>query len=93
MYRSTSDRWRRLLTGVLSAGIGNGEFRQLDVDMYARIIGAGLKGLAMGARHYARFDPSAPPAEEQLTQYLDMLDHALAADVVALTGRPDGSSV
>lgn len=93
MYRSTSDRWRRLMSGVLSAGIANGEFRQFDVDTHARIIGAGLKGLAMGACHYARFDPSAPSAEEQLAQYLDMLDHALAADVATLNGRPDGSSV
>lgn len=93
MYRSTSDRWRRLMTGVLASGIANGEFRQVDVDIQARIIGAGLKGLAMGACHYARFDPAAPEPEAQLAQYLDMVEYALAADVAALSGRPDGSRV
>jgi AcrR family transcriptional regulator len=93
MYRSTSDRWRRLVTGVLTAGIANGEFRQVDVDIQSRIIGAGLKGLAMGACHYARFDPTAPDPEQQLAHYLDMVEYALAADVAALSGRPDGSSV
>lgn len=93
MYRSTSDRWRRLMTGVLTAGIANGEFRPVDVDIQARIIGAGLKGLAMGACHSARFDSSAPGPEQMLAQYLDMVEYALAADVAALSGRPDGSSV
>jgi AcrR family transcriptional regulator len=93
MYRSTSDRWRRLMTGVLTAGIASGEFRQLDVDIQARIISAGLKGLALGACHYGRFDPTAPDPEQQLAQYLDMVEYALAADIATLTGRPDGSSV
>ena len=93
MYRSTSDRWRRLMTGVLTTGIANGEFRPVDVDIQARIISAGLKGLAMGACHYSRLDPGAPDPEQQLAHYLDMVEYALAADVAAISGRPDGSSV
>lgn len=93
MYRSTSDRWRRLLTGVLSAGVASGEFRQVDVDIQARIIGAGLKGLALNACHYARLDPTAPDAEQQLAHYLDMLDHALASEPAALTARTGDSGV
>lgn len=91
MLRETGDRWRRLMSAVLTAGIASGEFRQLDVDIQARIIGAGLKGLAMGTCRLSSQDTTAPQPDALLAQYLDMLDHALAP--ATLPVPPDGDGV
>jgi AcrR family transcriptional regulator len=93
MLRETGDRWRRLMGAVLTAGVAAGEFRPVDVDIQARIIGAGLKGLAMGTCRRSTQDVTAPGPDALLAQYLDMLDHALAVLPAAIPVLPYGDGV
>ena len=79
MCREVGERWRRLLAGVLAAGIEGGEFRPVDVAMQARILAGGLAGLMLGAHHFAPFESNPPPPDRLLAQYLETVDHALAA--------------
>ncbi len=93
MLRETGDRWRRLMGAVLSAGVATGEFRPMDIDVQARIIGAGLKGLAMGTCHHSTHDLAVPGPDALLAAYLDLLDHALAAVPLAIPVLPYGDGV
>jgi AcrR family transcriptional regulator len=93
MFRETGERWRRLMGAVLTAGIANGEFRPLNVDLQARVIGAGLKGVALGICQFAKFEANAPEPDELLEQYLETIDLALAAPAVAPPYQPAGNAV
>jgi AcrR family transcriptional regulator len=78
MCREVGERWRRLLTGVIAAGVEHGEFRQVDAALQARVLASGLSGLVLAARHFAPFESHPPAPEKLLEQYLESTDHALA---------------
>lgn len=79
MCREIGQRYRRLVMGALAAGVRSGEFRPLDPEVQARLLGAGLAGLMLEAKHFSRFDASSPDAETLFAQFLASVDHALAA--------------
>jgi len=85
MCREVGERWRRLLAGVIAAGVEGGEFRPVDVAMQARVLAGGLAGLILGAHHFAPFESNPPPPARLLAQFLETVDHALAA-------RPAGAA-
>jgi AcrR family transcriptional regulator len=88
MCREVGDRWRRLLGGVISAGVEHGEFRPVDVGLQARVLASGLSGLILAARHFAPFESNPPSPDRLLAQYLETVDHALAARSAVVSGRP-----
>jgi len=78
VFRSISERWRRLLVTVLQTAADRGEYRAVDPHLTARVLAGGLGGMMMGMHRFACYDPSAPPPEVLLSHYLDLVDHALA---------------
>lgn len=84
MCREVGDRWRRLLAGILTAGIGRGEFRQVNVELQARVLADSLVGMIMGLHHFAPFERNAPDSDALLAQFLETVDHALAVGIPAL---------
>jgi AcrR family transcriptional regulator len=88
MCREVGDRWRRLLAGVISGGIKNGEFRPVDVSLQARVLASSLSGLVLAASHFAPFESNPPSSDRLLAQYLETVDHALAARPAVVSGRP-----
>jgi len=88
MCREVGERWRRLLGGVISAGVETGEFRPVDVALQARVLAGGLSGLVLGARHFAPFESNPPAPDRLLAQYLETVDHALAAPAPVVAGLP-----
>jgi len=86
MCREVGDRWRRLLAGVLAAGVESGEFRPLDVGLQARVLAGSLSGLILAARHFAPFEANPPAPDRLLAQYLETVDHALAAPAPVVAG-------
>ncbi len=88
MCREVGDRWKRLLSGVIAGGIESGEFRPVDVGLQARVLASGLSGLVLTARHFAPFESNPPSPDRLITQYLETVDHALAARSAVVSGRP-----
>lgn len=88
MCREVGERWRRLMGAVISAGVEAGEFRAVDVEMQARVIGAGLIGLLIGIHHFAQFETNPPAPEQLLARFLDMVDNALSVDPAPVGLRP-----
>lgn len=78
--RAIGERSRQLLRGVLEAGIANGEFRDHNAELVARVLSGGLAGLMMAHHRSAAFDSSAPSAAAILEQHLELIDRALVAD-------------
>jgi len=88
MCREVGERWRRLLAGVIAAGVESGEFRPLDVALQARVLASSLSGLILAARHFAPFESHPPSPDRLLAQYLETVDHALAACTAVAAGPP-----
>lgn len=74
LCKQLSDRWRRLFGVILDRGIRSGEFRPLDVDASARVIGYALIGVAQKAATFARFDAAMPARERLWTAVLEMVE-------------------
>jgi len=87
MCREVGDRWRRLLGGILAAGIAQGEFRQINVELQARVLAGSLVGMIMGLHHFGPFERNAPSSDALLAQYLETVDHSLAVPTPALPGE------
>lgn len=82
MCREIGERFRRLMAGVLEAGVGTGEFRPVASELQARVLGGALAGLMLEARHFSQFERQPPAPDVLLAQFLDTIDHALAASPV-----------
>lgn len=80
VFRAISERWRRLLAGVIEAGIRRGEYRPVEPLLTARVLAGGLAGMMLGLHRFACYDPAAPSPDLLLEQYLDVVDHALRHD-------------
>jgi AcrR family transcriptional regulator len=81
LCRQLSERWRRLFGRVLEAGRERGEFRQLDSDVTARIIGYSLLGVAQKVSAFSRFDPEMPEREAIWQAMLEMVDRFVMAEL------------
>ncbi len=86
-------RFRRLLSGVLSAGAAAGEFTVRNAELEARVMGSALAGLMLELTHFSRFDAARPDADALLAQYLELVDRALGVSgTPADRAEPDGSA-
>lgn len=63
LCQQLGERWRRLYGAILLAGMKNGEFRQMDVDVAARTISYALLGVAEKVSAFRSYDPSMPERE------------------------------
>jgi len=72
------ERWRRLVTGILERGIENGEFRDVDPEVAARMLSPMLLMHAMWCSHRDLFKATANKTDEQvLDEVLDFYLHAI----------------
>ena len=78
MCREIGERWRRMVAAVLTDGIQRGEFRPVDVNMQARVIGAGLLGVMIKAHHFAPFETNPPSPDQFFAVYLETIECSLA---------------
>lgn len=73
------ERWRRLFAAVLVAGMRNGEFRAMDVDVVARTVCFALLGVAEKVSAFRSFDPDMPEREAMWTAVQEMVDRFVVA--------------
>jgi AcrR family transcriptional regulator len=63
LCQQLGERWRRLYGNILLAGMKNGEFRQMDVDVAARTISYALLGVAEKVSAFRSYDQGMPERE------------------------------
>ena len=78
MLSELGGRWRRLIEGVLEAGMQQGEFR-ISGPHAARVIGAMIMGVAEASRCLGSVDPRPSTPEELWTALVAFLDHGVLA--------------
>jgi AcrR family transcriptional regulator len=74
LCQQLGERWRRIFGETLSAGMQNGEFRPMDVDVAARAISYALIGVAEKVSAFRAYDPSMPDREVMWETVQDMVD-------------------
>lgn len=74
LCQQLGDRWRRLYCAILLAGMKNGEFRQMDVDVAARTISYALLGVAEKVSAFRSYDPRMPEREAMWRAVREMVD-------------------
>ena len=57
LCQQLGERWRRIFGEILAAGMKNGEFRPMDVDVAARAISYALVGVAEKVSAFRSYDP------------------------------------
>src|ERR1041385_8302032 len=78
-----SGRCPRVLRGVIEAGVEAGEFRPVDAEVLARVLGATVIGLIVGRQRFARYcdGAGAPGPSATLRELLELVERGLAKDV------------
>jgi AcrR family transcriptional regulator len=74
LCRQLGERWRCLYGAILLAGMKNGEFRQMDVDVAARTISYALLGVAEKVSAFRSYDPEMPEREAMWQAVREMVD-------------------
>ena len=74
-------RCPRVLQGVIHAGVQAGEFRTVNAETLARVLGAAIIGLVVGRRRFAPYLQGGPAAAAVLEELLELVDRGLALDV------------
>ena len=77
-----SGRCPRVLRGVIEAGVEAGEFRPVDAEVLARVLGAAVIGLVVGRQRFARYcdGAGAPAPGATLRELLELVERGLAKD-------------
>jgi AcrR family transcriptional regulator len=70
-------RCPRVLQGVIRAGVESGEFRAVNPERLARVLGAALLGLVVGQRRFAPHCQGTPEPDAALQELLQMVARAL----------------
>ena len=73
-------RCPRVLQGVIHAGVQAGEFRPVNAEMLARVLGAAIIGLVVGRRRFGPFLQGGPSPDGVLDELLQLVEHGLAFD-------------
>jgi AcrR family transcriptional regulator len=73
LCQQLGERWRHLYCGILVAGMKDGEFRQMDVDVAARTISYALLGVAEKVSAFRSYDPGMPDREAMWRGVQDMV--------------------
>ena len=76
-----SGRCPRVLQGVITAGVESGEFRPVNPQTMARVLGAALIGLVVGRRRFASYCQDAPDPKAALAELLQLVEHGLARNI------------
>ena len=74
LCQQLGERWRRIFSVTLSAGMKAGEFRQMDVDVAARTISYALIGVAEKVSAFRTYDPGMPEREAMWQAVREMVD-------------------
>jgi AcrR family transcriptional regulator len=81
LCQQLGERWRRLYCGILLAGMKDGEFRQMDVDVAARTISYALLGVAEKVSAFGPYDPSMPEREAMWLAVREMVDRFVMVEL------------
>ena len=73
-------RCPRVLQGVIHAGVQSGEFRTVDAETLARVLGAAIIGLVVGRRRFAPYLQGGPEPGAVLQELLQLVEQGLALD-------------
>jgi hypothetical protein len=80
LCQQLGERWRRIFGVTLSAGMNDGEFRQMDVDVAARTIIYSLVGVAEKVSVFRAYDPGMPEREAMWQAVQEMVDRFVLMD-------------
>ncbi|HEX5385720.1 MAG TPA: TetR/AcrR family transcriptional regulator [Gemmatimonadales bacterium] len=80
LCRELSGRWRRLMGATLETGIRSGEFRRVDSDVTARIIGYTVLGVAQKVSAFAPYDADMPSREATWKVVRELVHRYVKAD-------------
>jgi AcrR family transcriptional regulator len=74
------NRCPRVLQAVLHAGVQAGEFRPVNPETLARVLGAAIIGLVVGRRRFAAYCRGGPEPRAVLEELLQLVDRGLATE-------------
>lgn len=80
LCRQLGERWRRIFGDILRAGMQNGEFRPMDVDVAARTISYALVGVAEKVSAFRAFDARMPEREAMWPAVQEMVERFVLVD-------------
>jgi AcrR family transcriptional regulator len=81
LCQQLGERWRRLYCTILVAGMRDGEFRQMDVDVAARTISYALLGVAEKVSAFRSYDPSMPEREAMWSAVQEMVSRFVMVEL------------
>lgn len=73
-------RCPRVLQGVIHAGVQAGEFRPVNAETLARVLGAAVIGLVVGRRRFGHCLQGGPEPDAVLEELLQLVEQGLAFD-------------
>jgi AcrR family transcriptional regulator len=76
-----SGRCPRVLQGVIAAGVESGEFRPVNPQTMARVLGAALIGLVVGRQRLASYCQGAPDPKAALAELLQLVEQGLDRNI------------
>jgi AcrR family transcriptional regulator len=91
LCQQLGERWRRIFGEILRAGMKNGEFRPMDVDVAARTISYALVGVAEKVSAFRAYDARMPEREAMWVAVEEMVERFVLVDLsrAARQGEPE----
>jgi AcrR family transcriptional regulator len=80
LCQQLGERWRRIFGRILGAGMADGEFRPMDVDVAARTISYALIGVAEKVSAFRAYDARMPEREAMWQAVREMVDRFVLVD-------------
>jgi len=80
LCQQLGERWRRIFGRILGAGMKDGEFRLMDVDVAARTISYALIGVAEKVSAFRAYDARMPEREAMCRAVREMVDRFVLLD-------------
>jgi hypothetical protein len=85
LCQQLGERWRRIFGRILGAGMKDGEFRTMDVDVAARTISYALIGVAEKVSAFRAYDARMPEREAMWQAVREMVDRFVLVDAPRAT--------
>jgi AcrR family transcriptional regulator len=83
LCQQLGERWRSMFGEILRAGMKNGEFRRMDVDVAARTMSYALVGVAEKVSAFRAFDARMPEREVMWPAVREMVERFVLVDMCA----------